>query len=1554
MLEIFTLGGLHLKLAGEAFEALSTRKTQALLVYLAHNRRPQPREFLAEMLWEERSQSRAMTNLRVALTDLRKHLGAYLVTSRETVALNPEAEIWSDALALEAGLAAAGETAAKLEDALALYQGEFLAGFSVQEARLFEEWASVERERLHQLALDGFSQVVDWHLAQGDYPAGIQGATRWLAIDPLNEAAHRAMMRLLAHDGQVGAAIRQYQECVRLLDDELGLVPAGETTGLYEAIQSQRLARPERPPSASLVEEKEPSPEAGEPPFKGLAYYDVDDAHLFFGRAALTAELAGRLRESCFLAVVGASGSGKSSLVRAGLLPALRSGRKLADGLRPPTGSDGWPVHLITPTAHPLKALAVSLTREATSVRTTTTLMDDLAQEPRSLDIYAQKLLAGSQKRKLLLVVDQFEELFSQCRDEAERRAFVDNLLAAVTGSPGEATLQPTVVVITLRADFYAHCARYDGLRELLETHQAYIGQMTAGELRQAIEGPAHAGGWRFEPGLVDLLLHDVGAGRNRKPEPGALPLLSHALLETWRRREREMTFSSYAGTGGVRRAIARTAEAVFNEELSAGQRPIARSIFLRLTELGEGVQDARRRATLAELIPSAEEAPFVEGVLKILADARLVTTGEEGVEVAHEALIREWPRLGEWLAEDREGLRLHRQLTEAAQGWQDLERDEGALYRGARLAQALEWAESHGRELNALERAFLDASQELARRKEAEREAQRQRELTAAQALAEAEKQRADAERRRAEEQSRASEQLRRRRRFLIGALAAASLLALVAILFGIQLRQIAAEAERKSRLSLARDLATQADALFESDTQLSLLLAAEAVKTTLQTDGLTIPEADHVLYQALTSSLNGVLAGHIDQVRRARFSPDGQRIVTASLDGTARLWDGDGEYIATLAHPFQTLNASFSPDGQRIVTTSDQRTARLWDREGQLIATLEGHTSAVGWGVFSPDGTRILTTSRDSTARLWDANGGSIAILEGHAQSVLDGAFSPDGQRILTASADQTARLWDKDGNLIKVLRGHTGLIGWAVFSPDGTRFVTASEDGTARLWTAGGELIATLRGHTGWVRSAVFSPDGERILTASDDGTARLWDGQGNSVMTLEVHLGGVFRARFSPDGTLIVTASDDGTARLWAADGTFLVALTGHTGALFDALFSPDGRQILTASRDGTARLWAVGRPLIREIAGHTDSVRHVTYSPDGQLILTASSDETARLWDSTGGLLHTLEGHSQTVRWAGFSPDGEYIVTASDDGTARLWDLDGELVKVLEGHADAVWWAAFSPDGKVIATASDDGTARLWGADGTFLVTLTGHRGPVRRAVFNPDGTHLVTAGFDGIPRLWELSTLRDTSSANQFETDVSVALPDHGGRIASVAFSPNGERFVTTGQFGNAVLWNADGNILTTLEGHLGWVLSANFSPDGTQIVTAGEDNTARLWNADGEFIKILPGHTSAVIWAGFSPNGRLIATASRDGTARLWSAEGDFLIDLQGHTEPILSAAFSPDGTQFATASEDGTVRLWEAWSDIEAMVAEAERRARRSLTEEECQRYLHLERCP
>jgi eukaryotic-like serine/threonine-protein kinase len=603
------------------------------------------------------------------------------------------------------------------------------------------------------------------------------------------------------------------------------------------------------------------------------------------------------------------------------------------------------------------------------------------------------------------------------------------------------------------------------------------------------------------------------------------------------------------------------------------------------------------------------------------------------------------------------------------------------------------------------------------------------------------------------------------------------------------------------------------------------------------------------------------GVLSGHRGGVESAAYSPDGTRIVTASGDSTARIWDArTGAELGVLYANGRRLNsAAYSPDGTRIVTASDDKTARLWDaRTGAQLVLLAGHLKDVNSAAYSPDGTRIVTASDDKTARLWDVRtGASLAILSGHGDQVIAATFSPDGSQIVTASGDKTARLWDaRTGAQLIVLSGHTSFVNSAFFSPDGTHIVTASADKTARIWDArSGAPLAVLSGHSHAVSSARYSPDGTHIVTAAFDKTARIWDARtGAEVAVLFGHRDRVHTAAYSPDGTRIVTASDDKTARLWDTRiGAQLTVLSGHDDIVYSAAYSPDGARIVTASADETARIWdARGGAQLTVLSSHGGLVYGAAYSPDNTHIVTGLQDGTARIWDARNGSeVAMLSGHGALVLCAAYSPDGTRIVTGSNDFMARIWDArGGAALTVLRGHTRSIPSAHYSPDGTRIVTGSNDSTARIWDArTGAQLSVLAGHSDRVHSAAYSPDGTRIVTASFDKTARIWDART----------------------------------------------------GAQLGILAGHGDIVRSAAYSPDGTQIVTASDDKTARIWDArTGVQLRVLAGHRDSVIFAAYSPDGSYIVTASSDHTARIWAAresarlEDQILWDSSAQTDPL------------------------------------------------------------
>jgi WD40 repeat protein/tRNA A-37 threonylcarbamoyl transferase component Bud32 len=527
--------------------------------------------------------------------------------------------------------------------------------------------------------------------------------------------------------------------------------------------------------------------------------------------------------------------------------------------------------------------------------------------------------------------------------------------------------------------------------------------------------------------------------------------------------------------------------------------------------------------------------------------------------------------------------------------------------------------------------------------------------------------------------------------------------------------------------------------------------------------------------------------LKGHTGIVTSASFSSDGSRVVTASGDRTAKVWDAKtGAEVLTLKG--QTINvnsASFSPDGTQVVTANGDGTARIWDVKPYTGARGVGgmkHYQPVYSASFSPDGTRVVTASADQTAKIWDARSGAeVLTLKGHTSPVFSVSFSPDGSRVVTASGDQTAKVWDarRDAEVL-TLKGHTSGVGSASFSPDGTRVVTASADQTAKIWDArSGAEVLTLKGHTGIVTSASFSPDGSLVVTASDDKTAKVWDAKtGAEVLTLKGHNGIVNSASFSPDGSRVVTASSDRTAKIWdARSGAEVLTLKGHTGIVTSASFSPDGSRVVTASGDQTAKVWdANSGAEVLTLKGHSINVNSASFSPDGSRVVTASGDWTAKVWDANSGVeVLTLKGRTGSLSSASFSLEGSRVVTGSGDQTAKVWDARSSVeATTLKGHTGLVMSASFSPDGSRVVTASSDRTAKIWDAtSGAEVLTLKGHTGYVYSASFSPDGSRIVTASQDQTAKVWGAKTVN-----REFQPPALTRFPRAGN-----PFPIGGERF---------------------------------------------------------------------------------------------------------------------------------------------------------------------------
>ncbi len=1425
---IFTLGGLRIEQDGKTLPPFAARKEEALLVYLAATQQAHPREVLADLLWDERTQSQALANLRVVLSGLRQRLAPYLTITRQMVSLDADHPIWLDSVELGCEIDRAAEmwssgldlaSAERLNRALALYKGEFLSGFYIRDSQGFENWMIQDRERLHRQVIDALHHLVEVYLACGAHTAGITQASRLLQLDPLREEAHRQMMMLLARIGQRNAALSQFETCCRLLSKELGVGPSEETLALYQQIQSGKIVAAT---SVQLQSLPANSADSLQNPYKGLQAFQEEDSENFFGRESFVEEVITRLDSSPtrFLALVGPSGSGKSSIIRAGALPALRK------------MGEHWVIIDMVPGVRPFDELAAALQRIAPDPQT------DLRERLRDqgLSGVLPGLLPNS--ARFLLVIDQFEEFFTLTEDTATRKLFFDQI-EAVASTPNA----PYYILIALRADFYDRPMLYPTLGQLISEHNLAVLPLVPDELERAIVQPAVRVGLTFEAGLVATLVSEVAE------QPGILPLLQYALTELYlHRQDRTLTLAAYHEMGGVAGALSGRASELY-AALDVRAQRAARQLFLRLVNPGEGTGDTRRRIQRTELASIAESVQVMDTVINLYGKYCLLTfdfdpvTYSPTVEIAHEALIRAWKQLREWLEEARGLVRRHRRLINAAQEWANSGCETSFLVSGERLSQFEKLVENASILLNQQERDFLEASL-------SERAVQQNRET----------------ERRQQEEALFQRSRNFLKALYLVALGAALSLLVLTGMVINQQ--QQAQYYERAAQnsaltatsiegLAMANFRRSESARLFREgnyvlaqdsqSVELAALLYIRSLKTSY------LPETETALLSAMAQiSTQRVFQGHSSWVLAVAFLPDRKYALTASRDNSVVLWDTEtGEQVRRFTgHTSDVNSIAVSHDGKLMITGSSDSTASLWDiNTGQRLRTFTGHTDEISSVAMSPDGRLLVTGGADSMAILWDVNTGKeVRRFANHTSRIKAVSFTPDGNAILVGSQDGTIRLLDRvAGQQIQSFTGHTNAVFAIAISEDGKYVLSGSRDGTARLWDrTTGVLVQVFAGHRAWVTAVAFLPDG-RVLTASRDGTARIWDeASGKELNQFIGHTKGIMALALSSDGQMLLTGSMDNTARIWHTQTTANQnTLTGHNGHVNSVAFSPDSRFALTGSNDNTARIWEIStQKQVQVLIGHSDSVLSVAYSPDGRYALTGSRDSTMRLWDvRTGNQLRIFNTQGGWAFAVAFTPDGKYVLAT--DGVsygARLWDLEsGAEVRQFVGHRSPILAAVFSADGRYLLTGSADNTARLWDVQtGTVLHTYAGHSNFVISVALSPDGKYVVTGGDDHIAILWNAATGDQVFMFPRQDMGAyQVAFSPDGNYIATV----NGRNLVRPSDTNRTIqLWDVRTHVkVRTIANPDVEIYSLAFSPDGKYLLTGQGLSSAQLWLAHYE-----------------------------------------------------------------------------------------------------------------
>lgn len=1231
-------------------------------------------------------------------------------------------------------------------------------------------------------------------------------------------------------------------------------------------------------------------------PYRGLRYFDFnnEDAQYFYGRTALTDESIDKLGSSNFLAILGSSGSGKSSLVRAGLLHKLKLGQSLS-------GSDRWKIYPpLTPGEQertPLQNLAwvfVEAEPELSLVERASQLKK--AEELISMGVEGFKsLIAATQAPRMVLVVDQFEEIFTLCKDDSERQKFFDCLLGALEQSNGKLFL-----VLVMRADFLGKCAEreYSGLANYIANpkHQVLVKAMTVPELQEAITKPAQQVGLEVERGLVQQMIEDVLGS------PGSLPLLQYTLTELWEQKlVNRLTLSEYNRLGGVKGSLQKQANQVF-QDFPEAEKKVAKHIFLELTQLGEGTEDTRRRVLKNELVTTEYAEETVNLVLSKLVKARLVVTdklllrGETGdrvtvVDLAHEALIRHWSQLKAWLEENREMLRRKRQINLLARQWVENGKSHryGDLLGGIRLNLAEDFFVKNLGELSSDAIELIQLSQEARDRQIQEKEERDRRELQLLQD--------------RIEIESKANRKLRQR------AIIASSLgiLTGIALIVAIYMWLMANYREKTAK---SVQLAIASEASLNVDSTRSLLLAIQAnlIQDT--------PQAKLALWNAFKENHERFnLVGHEGSILYAEFDPkDGNRVLTVSSDGTARIWklNNSENPLVLKGHKDIVVHGRFDPkNSNRVLTVSYDGTARVWDTNNIdnpiLIVEDEGF---VNYGSFDPNNSnRILTASTDGNTRIWDINNSSVLVtLKGHEGDVWMASFDPNNSnRVLTIGSDSTARVWNlKNPSNPLVLKGHEGDILYGSFDPkNSNRILTTSTDKTARVWNLSNPTQPLiLNEHNGIVKMASFDPNNSnRVLTVSEDGTARVWDlSQPEKPIVLGGGAGKVVYGEFKPDNSnQVLTVSQDGKAQVWElkAKGQNAIVkntLNGHQAGVNLGIFNPHNpNQILTVGKDAVGRIWDVSNQAFFELPENQGTIIYANFSiQDSKKLLTVNRDGVIQAWDIAQSKFtkkSSLQTGIDSLIYADFHPSNpSKIVTVNVNGIIQIWDINNQTNPVLElpetnDKAVAFKFDTKNPDNLLILNSNGVATIRNVKRTNEEPLIVSVYPNQISYGEFNPNNSNeILTSSNDGVVRFWNLE---DT-----FEPLLEIPTTNRN-ILWYASFDPNNSnRIFAGGSDKIGRVWSLSKNVqdLTVLMGHEDTIVYGEFDRNNSnRILTASHDQTVRIWDLTipNEPI-IIKNFDSEVIYASFSSqDSNQVVTISKDGKAKVHITGGKKLLEL-------------------------------------------------------------------
>ncbi len=1238
-------------------------------------------------------------------------------------------------------------------------------------------------------------------------------------------------------------------------------------------------------------------------PFPGLRPFRQDEDYLFFGREDQTLELRQRLGGQRLVAVVGTSGSGKSSLVRCGLLSELQGGKMLQAGTQ-------WQIAVTHPGGDPLHLLAESLLdadlydRDEEEIRER--LLATLGRSHFGL-IEAVRQAGLPAGTNFLLVVDQFEEIFRFNEAGASQREIAAEFICLLLEAIQQKDV-PIYVVLTMRSDFIGDCAQFEGLAEAVNRGEFLIPRLTREQYKRVIEGPIKVAGGQLTPRLLQRLLNDLGEQEDQ------LPCLQHALMRMWDHRTRSsrgneaLTFKSdirhqtsdigmslltsaakeeplldledYQRVGRMSQALSIHADEIHESLANDRQRELCARLFKALTVQesdSRGIRRPQRLKRLAQItdVPAAELGPILDayrahGVTFLMPSPEIALHDQTVIDISHESLMRVWGRLRHWVEEEAQSVGIFQRLSESAALHQQRK---AGLYRDPELGIALawrdtakpnaDWADQYGGHfVDALE--YLNQSREAAEREETEREAARQRELEQAKALAET------AQLRVAEQQRYAG-----RLRWLVRGMGLVAMLALGAMVLALiarrdaqKNREMAEQNESRATASAteAREQAAKANAEKLRADENAEKFRGQAYKVQLfraqaaleQNGGLTqeyLNDCDPGLRRwewdrlgFLADSSSSRITAHSNSVSTVGLNRDGTRMVTASgADNLIKVWD-----------------------------LPTRKTIR--ELPGHATSYREGRDPWLGAGI-TPDGSRVISRS-PNRIKVWDVETADVIKELEEQDSFNDVALSPDGKQLAIASGNGSIGLWDLTTWKLVKWQVSSNWIENVCFSADGHSIACDGSQGFSFVVeTTSGKVIRKFRNESRWLTSLALSPDGKQLATANWGGGVTVYDlASEQSVKSLPTltTFGGI--VRFSPNGQFLIGGGGS-IIEIWdAIQFEKRGSLRGHKANVSTFCFGPDGSTLVAGNDDGEVRFWDFpGRPDQLSLLGHRGNLREVAFSPDGQRLVSGGADNTARVWDTrTGQELLTFRGHKGFVTAVAWSPDGKRIVSGDNDQyQIQVWDPNtGRVEQVIGaaqgGHTNGVWWVNFNPDGTVLVSGSADKTVRLWDtATWKRLKVLEGFQSQVEGAVFSPDGKWIATSGSgnSGKVQVWDW---RSGQVVQEFQGPKE--------RHRSTVFSPDGKRVAVGTWLGKVVIWNLGTGKALQCEQQASSVNSVAFSPDGARAFSGQANGFINVWDArTGDGLFSFNGNQGTIWCVKPSPDGKTLATTGDLGIIQLW-----------------------------------------------------------------------------